>query len=149
MKCTQTLKGHEHNVSGVIFTPSGDNVISSSWDKTIKVWDTNTGFCIATLQGHEDRVVDVAINDKGTMLASSGNRKDIRCWGTDWKNTNPTVAFEEEHENVVDTVVFAPFSAAQVITKCLHEQRSPGDEQGNMEGDEEEAKQPEPKKPSA
>ena len=121
MKCTQTLKGHEHNVSAVIFTPSGTHIISASWDKTIKVWDTTTGFCIATLQGHEDRVVDVAINEKGTMLASAGNRKDILCWGTDWKNTNPTVSFEQEHENIVDTIAFAPLAAAKVITKCLHE----------------------------
>lgn len=112
MKCTSTLKGHEHNVSALCFSPSGDHIISGSWDKSLKVWDITTGYCVATLNGHEDRVVDVSINEKGTMLASCGNKKDILCWATDWKTTTPQVAFEVLHENVIETIEFAPHSAA-------------------------------------
>ena len=41
--CVKTLYGHDHNVSCVIFHPSGDTVISSSRDQTIKVWEVATG----------------------------------------------------------------------------------------------------------
>ena len=35
--------GHDHNVSSVTFMPSGDFVVSSSRDKTIKMWELATG----------------------------------------------------------------------------------------------------------
>ena len=34
--------GHDHNVSSVTFTPSGDHIISCSRDKTIKIWEVST-----------------------------------------------------------------------------------------------------------
>ncbi len=41
--CTKTLQGHDHNVSSVAFMPSGDFLVSSSRDKTIKMWEVATG----------------------------------------------------------------------------------------------------------
>ena len=32
--------------------PDGRRVVSASLDKTLKVWDVETGECLATLQGH-------------------------------------------------------------------------------------------------
>ena len=42
--CVKTLQGHDHNVSSVAFMPSGDFLISSSRDKTIKMWEVATGY---------------------------------------------------------------------------------------------------------
>lgn len=36
--------GHDHNVSSISFVPSGDHLVSSSRDKTIKMWDISTGY---------------------------------------------------------------------------------------------------------
>ena len=36
--------------------PDGRRVVSASWDKTLKVWDIETGKCVATLKGHSDYV---------------------------------------------------------------------------------------------
>jgi platelet-activating factor acetylhydrolase IB subunit alpha len=36
------IVGHDHNVSSVTFTPSGDHIISCSRDKTIKIWEVST-----------------------------------------------------------------------------------------------------------
>lgn len=41
--CLKTLHGHEHNVSGVTFLPSGDYILSASRDKSIKMWEVSTG----------------------------------------------------------------------------------------------------------
>lgn len=69
--CVKTLQGHEHNVSGVQyvasgqlrsavfvleayqcvlhrFLPSGTELVSCSRDKSIKVWDTTSGYVIAS-----------------------------------------------------------------------------------------------------
>ena len=36
--------------------PDGRRVVSASRDKTLKVWDIETGECVATLQGHSNDV---------------------------------------------------------------------------------------------
>ena len=36
--------------------PDGRRVVSGSDDKTLKVWDVETGKCVATLRGHSARV---------------------------------------------------------------------------------------------
>ena len=43
-ECIKTLTGHDHNVSSVAFLPSGDHLVSCSRDKTIKLWETQTGW---------------------------------------------------------------------------------------------------------
>lgn len=48
-----TLKGHTNSVETVAFNPvRTTELISGSHDKTIKVWDSNTGMLIQTLQHH-------------------------------------------------------------------------------------------------
>ena len=42
-ECMRTLQGHDHNVSSVCFMPSGDFLVSSSRDKSIKMWEVATG----------------------------------------------------------------------------------------------------------
>ena len=36
--------------------PDGQRVVSVSSDKTLKVWDIETGECLATLEGHSSGV---------------------------------------------------------------------------------------------
>lgn len=43
-KNVKTLQGHDHTVSAVKFTPSGDHVVSASRDKTVRLWEVATGW---------------------------------------------------------------------------------------------------------
>ena len=79
--------GHDHNVSSVTFTPSGDHIISSSRDKTIKIWevsttwvncrvsvsqrkDSSSRFCVKSLVGHREWVRMVRVYQDGSLVAS-------------------------------------------------------------------------------
>jgi len=42
----RTPKGHMHWVNSVVFLPDGRRAASASRDRTLKVWDTDTGECI-------------------------------------------------------------------------------------------------------
>jgi WD40 repeat protein len=77
----QTLNGHSDSVWSVC--TSGDKIISGSWDKTLRIWDINTGQCLNILTGHTDRVRSVCtlIEAKGeNKMISCGDDKTIRVW---------------------------------------------------------------------
>ena len=48
-KCLKTLGKHSGIVVSVSYSPDGTKIISGSDDKTIKIWDANTGQCLKTL----------------------------------------------------------------------------------------------------
>ena len=36
------VTGHSEPVSSVAYSPDGKHIVSGSWDKTVKVWDSQT-----------------------------------------------------------------------------------------------------------
>ena len=51
-------------------TPDGKNTISGSWDKTLNVWDIESGQCLKKLEGHMDLVRSVSITPDGKKAVS-------------------------------------------------------------------------------
>ncbi len=51
-KTARELRGHNGVISSVNYSPDFKYIISSSWDKTINIWDYITGKHIKRLFGH-------------------------------------------------------------------------------------------------
>ena len=49
-KCT--LTGHSYSVNSVAYSPDGKHIVSGSNDKTVKVWDSQTGKEVSFLLSH-------------------------------------------------------------------------------------------------
>ncbi|PHM08873.1 hypothetical protein CK516_18190, partial [Nostoc sp. 'Peltigera malacea cyanobiont' DB3992] len=56
-----TLAGHSDWVNAIVLTLDGKRVISASDDKTLKLWNLETGECEQTFHGHSYSVNAVAI----------------------------------------------------------------------------------------
>ncbi len=58
----QRFKGHSQNVTSLDL---GDQFLyTSSTDKTVRVWNYDTGTCAQTLAGHTDWVFSVKVIDR-------------------------------------------------------------------------------------
>ena len=69
--------GHMGLVSGVVFTPDGKYLVSTGYDKVIRVWDWQAGQVVRVLRGQvgagdEGRINTVAISPDGRRLAAGG-----------------------------------------------------------------------------
>ncbi|KAK2006148.1 dynein regulator [Colletotrichum eremochloae] len=123
-KNIRTFSGHDHSVSAVRFVPSGATgalgssnlLVSASRDKTLRIWDVSTGYCVKTLRGHADWIRDVCPSPDGRFLLSVSDNYTGRLW--DISVTNPKVKLTLiPHEHVVTCCTFAPPTAYLHLAK--------------------------------
>jgi len=66
------LEGHHKKVSFIAPNPTSDNILaSSSWDKTVKVWDMATQTCILTNDTHPHTTFCLEWNRNGSLLGTT------------------------------------------------------------------------------
>ena len=104
------LTGHTELVTSVAFSPAGNQVVSGSRDKTLRLWGVD-GTAGAVLAGHTDRVTSVAFSPSGKQVVSGSYDGTLRLWGVD--GTAGVVL--AGHENHVTSVAFSP-SGDQVVS---------------------------------
>ncbi|XP_030764890.1 WD repeat, SAM and U-box domain-containing protein 1-like isoform X2 [Sitophilus oryzae] len=73
------LDGHNSSVTCVRYSNVGEYLVSSSLDKSVKVWDTN-GTCFVTLYGHQRYVNSVAFSKDNSLVVSGSNDKVLIVW---------------------------------------------------------------------
>ena len=79
-KLINTLLAHKDSISQIKYSPDGKMIASASWDKTIKLWNVDTGELINTLIGHEEGVNSIAFSSNNKVLISGSEDKTIKIW---------------------------------------------------------------------
>ena len=104
-QCLQTLEGHTDYVWAAAFSPDGELLASSSVDKTVKLWNSNTGALFSTFEGHSGWVRGVAFSPDGQLLASASFDGTVRLWDPITGALRSTLV---GHSGVVFAVAFRP-----------------------------------------
>ncbi|KAK9714124.1 hypothetical protein RND81_06G073100 [Saponaria officinalis] len=75
----EELKGHKAPISHVRML-SGERVLSSSHDGTVKMWDARIGSCIATVAHCPGAVLCTEYDDSTGILAAAGRDSVVHIW---------------------------------------------------------------------
>ncbi len=111
----KTLRGHCQSVQQtencigvyeVSFSPNGLVLASASGDRTVKLWNVQTGKEIETLKGHNNDVLGVSFSPDGQTIASGSRDRTVKLWNKD----GVILQTFSGHNNDVWTVSFSPDS---------------------------------------
>jgi len=101
----KTLKKHSHVVSEIALSSDNSHFVSSSYDKTINLWDLNKVEQPNRFIGHSKAVLSVAVSADNRVIISGGADKKTMVW-----NVQGTLKIEDEsHKGFVNQVDFNPF----------------------------------------
>lgn len=99
------LQGHTKEVNSVAFSPRSDIIASGSRDKTVRIWDSNTGKEIAKFENDQD-IDSVVFSPKEDKIACGGIA-ELSIWDI---NTERRIrkSSEKLHFLYISSIAFSP-----------------------------------------
>ncbi|MBD3325792.1 hypothetical protein GF339_14500, partial [candidate division KSB3 bacterium] len=64
----------------MVFSPDSRLLASASWDRTVKLWNVQTGEELRTLSGHAREVVSVEFSPDDSLLATASWDGMLKLW---------------------------------------------------------------------
>ncbi len=112
-KCLHKLTEHSHWVSACEITQSG-NLLSGSFDKTLKLWDINSGKCLNTYQ-IDQMVYNMKLLPSNKSIAAIAADQNILLY--DLNNKSIVKLFENAHDGIIFNVL--PFgNESEFLATC-------------------------------
>ncbi len=112
-----TFRGHIYNVNRIAWSQDGKMLASPSNDKTIRLWDTESGKLIHTLNKQSDSINAVSWSPNSNILASCSDDNTIKIWDA---RKGESIKVLEKHTAPVQTVAWSP--DAQLIASGSKDQ---------------------------
>lgn len=127
---SRRLIGHSGTVYAVSFSPSATppdtgssagslttskHLLSSSADKTVRLWSLDSWTCLVVYKGHDDLVWDVRWGPFGHYFVTGSHDRTARIWAT---NDISFLRIFVGHDKDVDVVCFHPNNAYVFTGSC-------------------------------
>lgn len=138
----QTLKGHTDIVQSVAYSPDGKQIVSASWDNTVRIWNAISGELIQVLNGQTASAITVftsaAFSPDGKLVVTAvlDDSNSIIIWDVDsglpihtftsHTGTTHDISFSPDGRRIVSasyngTVHIWPFPTLQDLIDQTHE----------------------------
>jgi WD40 repeat protein len=116
------LAGHTASVSAVAFSPDGRLLASGSDDKTVRLWDVETGRAIHVLE-HSEQVEGIAFMPAGDRLGTASTEGKVRIWSVATGKLERTIEFGHPLNDVAfspagDLMAVAAGDGRLLVTSC-------------------------------
>jgi Tol biopolymer transport system component/energy-coupling factor transporter ATP-binding protein EcfA2 len=109
------MTGHKNKIIFNRFSPDGKKIITTSWDKTAKVWDANSGALLKTLPGHVHIVDRAYFSEDGDKIVTMADDFTARMYSIN----NPNFAMVlRGHENLLTDVAMTT-DGTKIVTTSL------------------------------
>jgi COMPASS component SWD3 len=76
----QTLQGHARGINDVAWSPTAEYLATASDDKSLRVWDAETGDALVEFRGHTNFVFSCAFNPQSNLLVSGSFDETVKIW---------------------------------------------------------------------
>jgi len=99
-----------------VISSDGAYALSSSWDRTLRLWELSTGLTTRRFVGHTSDVLSVSFSADNRQIVSGSRDRTIKLWNTlgDCKYT----ITEKGHTDWVSCVRFSPNPQNPVIVSA-------------------------------
>ena len=102
------LTGHNHFVSDLCLSSNCNYLLSSSWDKSMRLWSLKTGKCTYKFFGSKKEINSCAMSLDSRQVFSSGFDNRLTLWNI--KGELKAVSTEQNHKDCVSRIRFSPTS---------------------------------------
>jgi len=102
---TVVLEGHQKKVTFIKFNPVANNIVATgAFDRTVKVWNIETGTCVSTFDQCQDTVMTMDWNNDGSRIACAGKDAAIRIY--DPRNIDTAQSIPDAFDGAKGSKVF-------------------------------------------
>jgi WD40 repeat protein len=100
----ELFKGGD-SVFAATFSPDGTRLAAAGSDRTVRVWNVETGQLLSTIEDHADWILGLAFSPNGQFLATASRDRTSKVF--DWAKRS-TLATFAGHADTVHAVSFTP-----------------------------------------
>lgn len=100
--CNHRITAHEGGCAAILFEYNSGRLISGGQDRSVKMWDTNTGSLTRTLYGCLGSVLDLTITHDNKSIIAASSSNNLYVWDANTGQVRHTLTGHRDKVCAVD-----------------------------------------------